>query len=483
MGQVSSSTSGRRWAYVSIATVLVLLVIVAAYIATTPPTSQRNSTGSVTTTPTSSTTSATTGSPQSDWITYHHDNGRTGYLQSQSRYSPPTTKWVFTVDGAVYAEPLVFRGSAIVVTENDSVYSISLSDSALYWRSNLGTPLPRSELHCGNIDPVGITGTPAIDPSTSVLYVVAMIDGQGYRLFAISLTDGAVRWSTALGPPGFDYHVEQQRGALAIANGLVYAPFGGFAGDCGAYHGRIVAHPTNETGDLISFQVPSTREAGIWAPGGVVVTSNGSIFVATGNSASNGAFDYGNTVMRLTPGLNIQDYFAPSNWVALNAGDTDLGSMPPMELGNGLIFQAGKEGVGYLLNESSLGGIGGQVFSSGFCNGAFGSGALNPSTGPNPIVPCTDGLYSLSVSGPGQSPAFSVKWSRTGFSAGPPIVAYGAAWVVDTSNGTMFAFDLMSGQPLSHSNLGEVTHFVTPAAGEGFIIVAATDRVYSFQIS
>ena len=399
--------------------------------------------------------------------------------QPPTAFSVPSLQWTFHVDGAVYAEPLIAKGSAFVATENDSVYSISIPTGTLNWRTNLGTPLPLSSLPCGNINPVGITGTPVIDPSSSTLYVVSMLGNLGYRLFALAADTGQVRWDISLNPAAFDYHVEQERGALALANGLIYIPFGGFAGDCGSYHGWVMGYPANGTGRLLSYQVPSIREAGIWSTGGVVVTADGSLMVSTGNSGSTSNFDFGNSVIRLNPNLTEADYFAPSNWATLNVGDTDLGSLSPVDLGNGLVFQAGKEGVGYLLSESHLGDVGGQLYSARFCSSAFGAGALD---GTSPIIPCTDGLYKLAVATSGASPSFAPSWSVAGFDAGPPIVAYGAVWTADIGNGTLFALDEGTGHTLFHMDLGAFVHFTTPSAAEGSVLVAATDKLYCFMV-
>jgi hypothetical protein len=416
-----------------------------------------------------------------DLLTYHYDNRRTGELTTASRFSVPAFRWKTAVDGAVYAEPLVYKGSVFVATENDSVYSLSTADGGVIWRTNLGAPLPRSSLPCGDIDPVGITGTPVIDPVTSTLYVVTMLREQGYALFAIATSSGLVEWHTTLHPGGFDYTVQQQRGALSLSGGRIYVPFGGFAGDCGEYHGWVMSFPANDSGSLTTFQVPSTREAGIWSPGGLTVSNTGQIYFTTGNSASASSFDYGNSVIQLNDNMTIASYFAPSNWRSLNAGDTDLGSLPPLDLGNGLLFQAGKEGVGYLLNESALGGIGGQTFSAKVCQSAFGAAALNGSS--FVVVPCIDGLFALKVSGGSPSGAsFTIGWSRGGFWSGPPIIAYGAIWAVDLNNGTLFAFD-GSGRTLFRFSLGGVTHFTTPSAAEGLVLAAAKDNVYAFQVT
>jgi hypothetical protein len=62
------------------------------------------------------------------------------------------------LDGAVYASPIVVRGLTIVATEADTVYAFDRSYRQV-WKRNLGSPSPAEERQCGNIDPLGITGT------------------------------------------------------------------------------------------------------------------------------------------------------------------------------------------------------------------------------------------------------------------------------------------------------------------------------------
>ena len=83
----------------------------------------------------------------------------------------------------------------------------------------------------------------------------------------------------------------------------------------------------------------------------------------TGNSASQSAFDLGNAIIRLDARLNLADYFAPSNWAALNAGDTDLGSLGPVLLPNGRVLAVGKDGIAYLADAGDLGHVGNQLAS------------------------------------------------------------------------------------------------------------------------
>ena len=57
------------------------------------------------------------------------------------------------------------------------------------------------------------------------------------------------------------------------------------------------------------------------------------------------------------PCWQVQDYWAPSNVAALNAGGLDLGSSAPIPVSNNtLIFMGGRDGSYYLLKEDALGG-------------------------------------------------------------------------------------------------------------------------------
>ena len=47
-----------------------------------------------------------------------------------------------------------------------------------------------------------------------------------------------------------------------ICGGMVYVPYGGLYGDCGPYHGFVVGVKADGSGGLLSYAVPSGREAG-----------------------------------------------------------------------------------------------------------------------------------------------------------------------------------------------------------------------------
>ena len=153
-----------------------------------------------------------------DWPTYHGQPARTRVAAAVPALGRVRRLWNATVDGAVYAEPLVAGGKVIVATENDSVYAFDAATGHQAWRAQLGTPVPGGDLPCGNIDPSGITGTPVLDAAAGVVYAVTFQRFE-HRLVALDLAGGSVRWQRPIDPPGADPRTHQQRAALALSRG------------------------------------------------------------------------------------------------------------------------------------------------------------------------------------------------------------------------------------------------------------------------
>jgi outer membrane protein assembly factor BamB len=413
-----------------------------------------------------------------NWTTYHQNNDRTG-VEAEGPIASVTPAWAapVAVDGQVYAEPLVCGPTVFVATEEDSVYALDATNGSLLWRTHLGTPVPGSSLPCGDINPSGITGTPVIDVGTGTLYVVAFLTPTSHVLFGLNTTDGAIVSQTNVNPPGVSADVEQQRSALTLANGFVYIPFGGLFGDCGQYHGYVLAVSTANTSRVLSYQVPTMREGAIWGTGGASLAANGSLYVATGNGASNSVYDFGDSVIELSPSLTEFDSFAPANWVALNENDQDLGSVGPTVLPNGDVFQIGKEGVGYLLSGTHLGGIDGQLGEAPVCGGGAYGGTAQ--VGSAILVPCMDGLFDVIAN----ATNVSVAWHTASFFAGSPIVTGNVVWTVNISAAELVGLNLSTGALLYALPIGAADHFISPAAAPGRLFVAGGTDLYAFALA
>ena len=277
---------------------------------------------------------------------------------------------------------------------------------------------------------------------------------------------------------GSDPRAQQQRGALTLLGARVYVPFGGLYGDCSDYKGRVVGAPISGSGPLVSFTTANDRQAGIWAPAGESVR-DGSLYVATGNGMPADQVDDSDSVLRLSPSLQAEDRFTPSNFQALSAGDQDLGSTAPALLPGGLVFQVGKQGIGYVLNGGRLGGTGGELTSASVCDGGFGGDAVDGST---VVFSCYSSLRAVRVT-PGTNdtaPRLRVLWTASGTNPGPPVIAGGVVWDI-SGKGVLAGYRLSDGRSVFTARTpSPETSFPSPAASGTRLVVPEGDQVTSY---
>ncbi|HET7467792.1 MAG TPA: PQQ-binding-like beta-propeller repeat protein [Candidatus Dormibacteraeota bacterium] len=466
--------------------------------------------------------------PNGSWPVYHHDDAHSGADPAAKYVTSVIPGWTSAAtDKQIYAEPLIYGGIVYAATLNNTVYAFNQTDGSLVWSKNmeadfgLGNPESRccggaNAWGCGNVSPQGILGTPVIDPSTNRIYAAILLtdplggSADQYRLVGLNLATGALELNTLISATGFDWRIQQERGALAVHSGYVYVPFGGRAGDCGNYSGWVFGVPTNGSTTLTVGQTSNTGN-GIWAAGGVAVDdTTGDVYVTTGNGVNNGSGDgcsddgLGNpnfindAVVQSSSSLVENTYFMPGDWQAnWCSNDQDLGSAGPLLISHSLMFQAGKWGTGFLLDPTNLGGVGGQLFptpagsdsGNDVCFGnhsdaTFGSFAYSA---PFVYVECEGhGLVALHVDTvtPSFSPCDSVcaapDWHAGGTTTfGPPIVAAGAVWVASNGGG-LFAYRAGTGALIYHSAGFSINRFSTPAEAGGQVFVAAGNVVKQF---
>jgi outer membrane protein assembly factor BamB len=385
-----------------------------------------------------------------------------------------TSAWKAKLDGAVYAEPLVVHNHVIVATEGDSLYSLDATTGNVLWHTSVGTPVDQTTLPCGNINPLGITGTPVYDTATGLVFAAAEIAGPAHILVGVDADTGKVRVRRSADISSMEPAVHQQRAALALSKGMIYISYGGLDGDCGNYHGTVVASRTDGTGPLLSYEVPTPREGGIWGPSGPTIDSAGNVYVSVGNgSTTQGDWDHTDSVLRLSPTLQLKDGFAPSQWQQDNATDADLGSMGPTPLPGGLMFIEGKSGTAYLLQANNLGGVGGQIQTLNICSGVAMGGTA--STGTQIFVPCSDGIRQLLL-GPGANA--TVGWHAPSDVKMPPIIGGHTVYSLNAS-GTLYALNSDTGvvRAKVDLNTGDLPHFVTPTLSGNHIFVGTMSGI------
>lgn len=106
---------------------------------------------------------------------YHRDLARAGSDGTVPASGSPNRAWTSPdLDGDVYGEPLVLADRVLVVTQNNTVHAFAAGDGHQLWSQQLGEPVPKSSLPCGNIDPTGIISTPVVDTATDLVYVASL---------------------------------------------------------------------------------------------------------------------------------------------------------------------------------------------------------------------------------------------------------------------------------------------------------------------
>jgi hypothetical protein len=464
-------------------------------------------------------------------LTHHNDAARSGHFVvpgltwEKARALRLDPGFTARVAGHLYAQPLTWRAhgsaSAMLLTASgdDVVQAFDAVSGNELWRRAVGTPVPRSALPCGNVSPLGITGTPVIDPSREAIYLDAAVleaNGPRHRIFGLSLKNGSVL-------PGFPLDVadalrangqtfvpsdQNQRSALTIVDGTLFVAFSGHFGDCGNYRGWVVGVPLNQPGKIVSWSTRA-RGGGIWAPGGIAAVGS-ELFFATGNTMGASTFGDGEAVFRLAPDLrrsdDKRDFFAPSNWRDLDDADADLGGTGPVPLdmpGAGgtraLVLALGKDRKAYLLDRGNLGGIGGQVAVATVAQSAI-------LTAPA-VYPAGDGLFvALQApgaqcprgggSGPsvvqiksGAPPAITTAWCANVRGRGAPMVTTSdgggdpIVWVAGAEgDNRLHGFKGDNGDALISSEpLAGVRRFQSAIASQDRLYVGADGRVYAFS--
>ena len=264
----------------------------------------------------------------------------------------------------------------IAVTASNNVYALNATTGTVIWqRNDIGPPVT-SGLPCGNINPFGIIGTPVVDLVSRRLFFDAMIDGapKKHFIFSLNVDTGATTpgWPVDLnatasynGIPFISWR-RNERGALALVNGIVYVLTPVTLGDCGNYHGWVVGVNINNPPMWVAGR--RRRLAAEFGDTVALPVMAQTCLSITGNTFNTGGnWMGGEAIIRLQAGPIFTgqptDYWAPTNWFSLDNGDTDLGGVSAMLIDvpgatpSQLVLALGKDGNAYLLNRNNLGGI------------------------------------------------------------------------------------------------------------------------------
>lgn len=443
---------------------------------TTAPAGPASSTPSATSTPAAASSDA--------WSSYHGTTTLTGVVPAGASLDHASRAWSVDLGGAVHGQPVVADGRIVAATERNRVVALDPAGHVL-WSRTLGTPLTHvaAVAGCGDIDPLGITSTPAIDTATHTVYVVAEVDAGGgtvhHVLTGLDLTTGRTVLSTSVDPPlpaGESAVHLLQRASLAVADGRVYVAYGGNAGDCGHYHGWVVG--VHETGapDPVSFEVAPDGEGGaVWeSGGGIAVAPDGDLFVTTGNAnpdPPSGGPDperYTESVVELTADLHPVAAFKDR----VAGGDEDLSTSNPVLLPGGLVFAVGKTDIAFLLRQGDLSQV---AAIHGVCGSdPDGAPAFDQRTD-RVFVPCRGGgIQEVDLATRTLGPRLA------GADSGPTVIG-SDLWALDYPSGALTEWDPQTRQRLQTVQTGStVATFASPSSADGLLLVPTLQGVTAF---
>jgi hypothetical protein len=452
-------------------------------------------------------------------LQHHNDAARSGVYVDASLTRAAVANlrqdlsFVPSLIGSVYAQPLYWDGGdggqdlVIVATQRNEVIAFDPLSGARIWSRTLDPPAPPSNLPCGNIHPLGITGTPVIDAARRLLFVAAMVSGAHHRIYTLNVIDGTVSGNpidVQSAVSGFAVpDAQNQRGALALVDGILYVPYSGHFGDCGGYSGWVIGFDTVGSRPAAAYR--TGHGGGIWAVNGVSAMG-GSIFAATGNTFNAVAWDGGEAILKFAPGPSFSgartDFYTPSNWQALDTSDTDIGTSGalPFDVGSAhYVATLGKDGNLHLADRDNLGGIGGGLIAPlHVANGviitaptviATPSGTILAFPANGTSCPSgTNGLVALRIAA-GTPPSVTTAWCGAMSGNGSPIAtttgsgAESIIWAVGfQGDARLHAFNAETGAPIFTSNPLDGQRFNAPIAAKGRIYVAGNTAAYAFTV-
>jgi len=458
-----------------------------------------------------------------DWLQFNGDASHPGNNALEKSLGAANVatlakRYQITLPAVADGAPVLARGVAtasgkkdllFLTTKAGHIVALNAANGATVWSHQNG-PGACTINNVGG--PCFTTSSPAIDPNRAFVYSYGL-DGYVHKYRIGDGTEVLTGGWPQLGTlKGFD---EKGSSALSFATvggtTYLYVVHGGYPGDNGDYQGHVTAIDL-ATGVQKVFNsmcsdkpqhlahldsnCPSSARSAIWArPGVIYDAGTGRIFVGTGNGSYNGnagGNNWSESVLALAPdatgaaGIPI-DAYTPTNFQALDNGDTDVGSsgpailpVPSSSLVAHLGMQTGKDGKLRLINLANMSGaaapghVGGEI---GIVNAPQGGGVVSqPAVWVDPLDNVT---WSFIGNGSGTgavrlqfdvagNPSLATGWS-VAQSGTSPLVANNVLYVA--RGGTLRALDPTTGTQLWSGAIGGV-HWESPVVHNGVLYMS-----------
>jgi hypothetical protein len=142
-----------------------------------------------------------------------------------------------------------------------------------------------------------------------------------------------------------------------------------------------------------------------------------------------------------------------------------------------MVFEVGKQNLGYLLDSGDLH----EIQHLDVCPGSEAKGA-DAFDGSHLFVPCDAGIQEVNIDRAHRS--MSLGWTGPGTGAsGAPILAGGSLWSVDWANARLYALNPATGAARTGFPIGidATPHFAGPSAALGLLLVGTNRGVSAYR--
>jgi hypothetical protein len=474
-----------------------------------------------------------------NYTTFQGSNAHTGANKREYVLTPTNVNsttfglaWSMALDSGIWSQPLYMNALTIngvphnvvfETTAQDSVYAIDADTGVLIWRRSFlstGVTAPTGTQMQSPMSPVGIVGTPVIDPATKTMYVVPLTSESNgtvivHRLHAIDITTGLDKGNSPVSfhAQGFSDIKQMNRSAQLLANNRVYVAFGGIS-DRAPYQGFIFAFDAGTLAqDAVFSDEPNATSSGgggIWMSAMAPTTDpTGNIYVTSGNGFSDGINNFGQSVIKLTPDLAVLDHFTPYNNAAQSNADLDLGSGGVLEIPDQPgpyaheLIVCGKASPIYVLNRDNLGGTG--TTSDNIIQRLDGQLSTQTGTWRDSGQPCFSTptfwnqrvyfvanhdvmkVFSLSTTtgtlstSPVSQGTFTYTWPGAFTTVSANGNTNGIVWTYESASGTLRATDAIDvSKELFVGTVSPSSKWSVPTVINGHVFVESANRIYAF---